>query len=168
MAHSFCATTFDYTTHVTYGPGESFPDQITSWQGNWIFSFKSDLILPDRRLATASDGAINIHPATPEFRGVGGYYYALENKHTEFGVTAHEMAQEIDAGKILEVRRFPLRKDESAESLEYRAGAYCLVLFWDLLSLITEERNLPQSCEAWEGKLNTRQQLADHLSVRDV
>jgi methionyl-tRNA formyltransferase len=58
---------------------------------------------------------INIHPAPPQYPGVGGINYALYNGDKEFGVTVHLMNEDIDRGLILDVMKFPLPEGESVE-----------------------------------------------------
>jgi len=47
-------------------------------------------------------GIVNFHPAPlPEFRGVGGYNFAIWEGREEFGVAAHMVAPELDTGDLV-------------------------------------------------------------------
>ena len=60
-------------------------------------------------------GSINFHPATPEYRGVGGVNYAIFYKKRLFGSTCHLINSKIDSGKILNVKKFKLNKKNNLE-----------------------------------------------------
>lgn len=108
MANAFIEEHFRYTETIFWNTGDKKIDQLDQWRGDWIISFKADLILKPKHLSNASKGAINFHPAPPHYRGIGGYTYALYNEERNFGVTCHHMIEEIDAGKIIYVKRFPI------------------------------------------------------------
>ena len=49
-------------------------------------------------------GCINFHPAIlPDYRGMGGYNYAILDKLKEWGTTAHYVNESIDTGDIIDV-----------------------------------------------------------------
>ena len=50
--------------------GDSFPDRINSWQGDYIISYLSRWIIPNSILSRARKAAINFHPGSPEYPGV--------------------------------------------------------------------------------------------------
>lgn len=68
-------------------------------------------------------GVINFHPAPlPDFKGVGGYNLGILEGHSEWGVSAHYMDEDIDTGPIIAVDRFPIDCErETARSLEARS-----------------------------------------------
>ena len=68
---------------------------------DYIFNFRSFLILNTKILKMAKIASINFHPAPPKYRGRGGINYALYNEEKKFGVTVHLMDQKIDNGKII-------------------------------------------------------------------
>lgn len=65
-------------------------------------------------------GAINFHPAPlPQYKGTAGYNLAILNDLVEWGITAHYIDKEIDAGEIISVEYFYMdSKHETAQSLE--------------------------------------------------
>lgn len=147
--------------------GEQRP-RIENWRGDWLLSFKSDLILCDDELRRAEQSAINFHPAPPHYRGIGGYCYAAHNKETHFGVTCHHMVTTVDYGQIIEVTHFPIIKGESKNTLKQRAAAQLLVLFQNVVMTILHGGRLPASAEQWRGPLRTRRELEVFLENYDI
>ena len=164
MENTFIEEHFRYTETIFWNKGDKKPDQLNQWRGDWIISFKADLILKPKHLSNASRGAINFHPAPPHYRGIGGYTYALYNKEREFGVTCHHMIEEIDAGKIIYVKRFPILHFEKASSLRERTAIYSLSLFYEIIQKIITDQPLPKSTEQWGSKLY----LSDELNKFNV
>jgi methionyl-tRNA formyltransferase len=108
--------------------GNALPNWVSQWAGDYIFSFRNYYVLPPQILRRARCGAINFHPGPPEYPGSGSCNWALYDEQTEFGVTAHLMSADIDAGPILEVARFPIC-DCDLSSLILIAQEYSLALF---------------------------------------
>src|SRR5690606_38212405 len=83
---------------------------------DYIFNFLSPLKISKTILESAKIAAINFHPAPPEHPGVGCASYALFEALTlnqwEYGVCAHLMEEEYDAGAILKVLRFPIAQSD--------------------------------------------------------
>lgn len=66
-------------------------------------------LLKGEWIGSASRAAVNFHAAPlPDYRGVFAYNFAILNGEKEFGVTAHVLGPEFDAGDIIEVDRFPV------------------------------------------------------------
>ena len=84
---------------------------------DYIFCFRSYIILKKKNLLKAKIASINFHPSPPEYRGVGGVNYAVFDESKFFGVTAHLMDELIDHGKIFDVVRFKIKKNYSIAKL---------------------------------------------------
>lgn len=140
--------------------GTPCPESHLKWKGDWIFTFKADLVLPELVLSKARRGAINFHPAPPSYRGVGGYYFALADGRKIFGATCHHMDNEIDHGDIIAVDYFAVFEDETPESLTDRTAHICLGLFYRMINQIDRTgRVVPEGKETWGDHLYTRKQL---------
>lgn len=160
IALEYTRTVFKHVLPIFWNIGEPYPSRIDAWEGDLILSFRGDLILSPEILNKASKGAINFHPAPPIYRGIGSHHYAIYNGDSTFGVTCHHMTKEIDQGEIIKTEYFSIPKCETASSLSLRAGAYCLVLFYDILSdFIIEGNSLPVSDEKWGEELYTYSKL---------
>lgn len=84
---------------------------------DYVFNFRSFLILNSKLLNLPKVACINFHPAPPKYRGRGGINYALFKSEEEFGVTAHIMDKKIDHGKIISIKRFKIPKNCTVEKL---------------------------------------------------
>lgn len=118
------------------------------WSGEWIISFKSDLILSKKLINSATKGALNFHPAPPLYRGIGGYVHSIYNGDDSYGVTCHHISVDIDNGQIIKARHFPLNKTETASSLREKAAEHCFILFDEIMQKIIAAKSLPLSDEA--------------------
>ena len=137
------------TTHVESAKrNESLPEQVLSWSGHYILSFRSLFILPRRLLERAQIAAINFHPGPPEYPGSGCINFALYDDAKEYGVTAHVMNEIVDNGLILNVRRFPIVSDDTVESLVTKSHDAALVQF----KSIVDEMSSPDVSE-WKRLL---------------
>jgi methionyl-tRNA formyltransferase len=163
IAYDYVLAFFSSVKSIFWEYGNSFVPFPDDWEGEWIISFKSDLVLPPRILKKATKAAINFHPAPPKYRGIGGYFWALHNADKMYGVTCHHMIEEIDYGSIIAVRYFPVLEGETPMTLKMRAGVYCLSLLNEILELIIQEKELPLSGESWEKKLYTHEDLKNLL-----
>jgi methionyl-tRNA formyltransferase len=142
---------------IIYGGevGDPLPD--IDWKGDYLISFLSPWIIPKKWL-DKTKFAINFHPAPPEYPGLACYNYAIYNQEREFGVNCHYMLPKIDSGKIIQVNRFPIKDNESVDSLRTKSRDKLIDLFYELSDCIISGRDFPSSNETW-GKPYTRKDL---------
>ncbi|MBD2650012.1 formyltransferase family protein [Nostoc foliaceum] len=165
LANQFIQEVFSDVETIFWNRGEAYPSKLELWEGDRIFSFKSDLILPNYVLKKSQKSAINFHPAPPKYRGIGGYNYALYNGESMFGVTCHHMVEQVDFGRIIKVLYFPILNSEKASYLKLRAGAFCLTLMYEIIiQYILGKNNLPESQETWGEKLYTYKSLEKFIN----
>lgn len=161
IASEFTKAIFAEVKSIFWGPGDPYPREIDSWAGEWIISFRGDLIVPERVYSKATKGAINIHPSPPRFRGLGGHYYAIHENHATFGTTCHHMAKSVDTGQIIDVKYFTIAPGETTTALRHHVGAYSLAQYFEIISdYIAKGVPLPSSEEKWGDKLYTSKELA--------
>ncbi|QNU60677.1 formyltransferase family protein [Vreelandella titanicae] len=160
-AENYLRCIFLNVDSIQYNYDKDKPPSSINWFGDWIFSFKSDLILPIKTLNSAKEAAINFHPAPPKYRGIGGYNYALQNKDLTYGSTCHYMDEKIDHGEIIDVSFFSISSKESIDSLKDKTAAYCLTQFMSLVTTISNEDDFPHSNYTWSKKLHTRKMLSE-------
>ena len=139
--------------------GEPLPEDIGSWEGDYIISFLSSWIIPGCILKRAKIAAINFHPASPDYPGIGCYNFALYDRATEYGAMCHHMEPEVDAGDIIAVRRFPVYQADSVETLIERTYDNLIVLFYEIMAKILSGQELPKSKERWKKRATTREEL---------
>ena len=89
----------------------------------------------------AKYGCINFHPAPlPEYKGLGGYNFAILEKQQEWGATAHYVDSGFDSGPIIEVKRFSFNwQVDTAFDLEMRTRPHMLSLFKDVVTRVETE-----------------------------
>ena len=84
---------------------------------DFIVSFRNQYILNKNTLKKAKIAAINFHPSTPKYRGIGCINFALFNNEKYFGCTAHLMDEKIDHGKIISVNLFKIDKNRNLDQI---------------------------------------------------
>ncbi len=165
-ALQFCRQVFS-SVQAHFGEWKQpFPQEAREWKGQWIISYLSRWVIPESVLANAERGAINFHPASPEYPGIGCNNFALYENATEYGATCHHMARVVDTGSIIAVKRFRVFANDTVKSLLERTYDHQLALFYEVLAELVEGRPLPTSHEQWTRAPFTRKQF-NELSVLD-
>ena len=91
-------------------------------------------ILPKEILDIPPKGSINIHGSLlPKYRGSAPIQWAVINNEPITGVTAMYMAEELDAGDIIEKREVPILPEETAGELFERLAPIGARLLCDTL-----------------------------------
>ncbi len=147
------------------GHGESLPEDIGWWEGDYIVSFLSYWIVPDSLLKRAKVAAINFHSASPDYPGTGCYNFALYEKSPEYGAMCHHMKPEVDAGNIIAVKRFPIYDGDKIETVIERTYDNLIVLFYEIMAEILNGNELPTSEEKWKRKATTRRELNELATI---
>ena len=103
-------------------------------------------------------GCINFHPAPlPDFRGLGGYNFAIYEGLHYWGVSAHFVDESFDTGDIIRVRKFDINPDkETAYSLEQKSQKFLIELFKEVIDEAYERGSLPRIPQG-EGRYITKQ-----------
>ena len=84
--------------------------------------------------------------------------FALSEGALDFGVTLHEMTSEIDAGPIIEVRRFSLPPHATRLEVLDQAERHAVQLFAELARhCVKSDADLPHAEEQWSGDRTTLQ-----------
>jgi methionyl-tRNA formyltransferase len=148
-ALTFCAMNFDDVTACIGRWGDPLPPAAVYWEGDYIISYLSRWVVPAHLLQRARWAAINFHPASPDYPGAGCNNFALYEGATEYGITCHHMAPQVDTGPIIAVKRFPVYATDTVASLLARSYAFQLALFYEVMAEILANRELPRSSEAW-------------------
>jgi methionyl-tRNA formyltransferase len=126
-----------------------------------LIAFSSPTIVPRAILQNLGYGAYNFHPGPPQYPGWAPAHFALYEEATEFGATAHLMADRVDSGPIIDVLSFAIPAGVSVLALEGLAYAHLARLFWALAKeLATSEQPLPAKPVQWSGRKNSRRAYA--------
>jgi methionyl-tRNA formyltransferase len=155
-AHNPCLTIIPIETLA--GLNALDPDTLARAR---LIAHVTGIIVPAKVLDRLGYGAYNFHPGPPSYPGWAPAHFALYQRATEFGATAHVMVARVDEGPIVGVEMFPIPLGISAASLEGMAYARLAYLFWSLAkSLATDSKRLPQLPLRWSGKKTTRRDYA--------
>jgi methionyl-tRNA formyltransferase len=158
-ALEFCRNSFRNVSAALGQWGDAPPPQFDSWSGDLVVSYLSRWVVPARMIQRAKLAAINFHPASPEYPGIGCNNFALYEEAAEYGATCHHMAATVDTGPIIAVRRFPILRDDTVASLLQRTYEHQLELFHDVMSIVRCGETLPVSQERWTRPPFTRKQF---------
>jgi len=150
---------FEDTKVILLSRGEQLPANLERNNFDYIISYLSHLIIPEKLLKKAKKAAINFHPGTPDYPGIGCTNFALYNEETEYGVTCHHMQAKVDTGNIITVKRFPVCKEDSVFTLTQRCYKEIFILFKEILDCVKNDRDFPESNELWSRRPYTRAEL---------
>jgi methionyl-tRNA formyltransferase len=105
-------------------------------------------------------GCINLHPAPlPDYRGLGGYNFAILDGCTQYGVSAHFVAEKFDTGDIIQVNRFPIDpNNETAWSLAQESQEQLLILFKEVVDMLLRGEELSRIAQG-EGRYINRMEM---------
>lgn len=94
-------------------------------------------LLPSDILSLPKHGCINIHGSIlPKYRGAAPIQWAVLNGERETGVTSMYMAEEMDAGDIIMIRKTEIGADETSGALYDRLGILGSELLSDTIKAI--------------------------------
>ena len=115
-----------------------------------LVAFVTPEIVPAAILARLGYGAFNFHPGPPSYPGWAPSHFALYDRATEFGATAHVMIEQVDAGPIIDIVLFPIPAGISVLGLEGLAYAHLAHLFWRMAkSMATDPESPPTLPIRW-------------------
>jgi methionyl-tRNA formyltransferase len=164
-AEDFVRRHFQQPLIFAGGRKDKLPEEVLNWKGDWMISFISSWIYPAKLLSNASVAAINFHPGSPEYPGTGCTNFAIYDGAKEYGVTCHHMNAGVDSGKIIAVKRFPVKKNDSV----YNVTQHCYKLieetFYEIINGILNDQPLPVMNEQWKRKPYTRKQLDELCTI---
>ena len=152
---------FPKTTVILGNAQEPIKQDIYDGAYDYIISYISPWIVPERALKKVKIAAINLHPGPPEYPGIGCTNFAVYNNESEFGITVHHMKARVDSGRIIAVERFPIFEADTVYSLTQRCYAFIYIAFIKTLNAIVKGEPLPESSEVWKRDPYTRKELND-------
>ena len=158
-ALEFCQSYFEHVTFCLGKWGDPLPETARNWEGDIIISYLSRWVVPADLLNRAKIAAINFHPASPEYPGIGCNNFALYENAKEYGVTCHHMASKVDTGRIVAVKRFPIFPEDDVDALLKRTYENQIALFFEIANLLAEGKELPTSAETWTRPPFSRKQF---------
>jgi methionyl-tRNA formyltransferase len=131
-----------------------------------LVAFLTGVIVPGELLSRLDGPAYNFHPGPPEYPGSFTAGFAIYDGAKEFGVTLHEMTAKVDAGPIVEVRRFPVPDKAKFQDLEMDAFKCVLQMFADHADYMANNDDpLPSGVEPWTGRPRTRKEAEQLMGI---
>lgn len=164
-AEDFVRRHFQQPLIFAGGRKEQLPAEVLNWKGGLMISFISSWIYPGNLLSNAAVAAINFHPGSPEYPGTGCTNFAIYNGAKEYGVTCHHMNAGVDSGKIIAVKRFPVKDGDTVYSLTQHCYKLIEEIFYDIMNRILQGEPLPVTDEEWKRKPYTRKQLDELCTI---
>jgi methionyl-tRNA formyltransferase len=164
-ALEYCEQAFGPTTHCLGHWGEPLPEAARTWSGDYIISYLSRWIVPPALLSRARRAAVNFHPASPDYPGIGCTNFALYENAAEYGATCHHMAAHVDTGEIIAVRRFPVLPGDDVNSLLKRTYENQMALFLEIAPLMAQGKPMPASTEKWGRRPFTRREFNELFKI---
>lgn len=131
-----------------------------------LIAFATTVIVPGRILNRLGFGAYNFHPGPPNYPGWAPSHFAVYDRATSFGVTAHGMLERVDSGPIIAVDLFDIPVGTTAESLEAMAYARLARQFFALAKPLATSPHAPPALPVqWCGPMNTRRRCAELCEI---
>ena len=126
-----------------------------------LVGFATSVIVPVGVLDRFGCGAYNFHPGPPTYPGWAPAAFAIYDGAMSFGVTAHRMIKEVDAGPIVGVDCFDILPGTTLPGLEVQAFCQLVRLYGHLAEpLAMQSEPLPELPVNWSGKKSSRRRCA--------
>jgi methionyl-tRNA formyltransferase len=125
--------------------------------GTRLLSFCSPVIVPADLLKSLPGPSYNFHPGPPDRPGRFPSVFAIYEKSERYGVTVHEMTEQVDAGPIVAAEWFAVPEGADVAALE-RLALGCLVAIFKRLGafLAQNPNSLPRVFIPWSGSKRTK------------
>jgi methionyl-tRNA formyltransferase len=164
-AEDFVRKHFQQPLIFAGGRKDKLPEEVHNWKGDLMISFISSWIYPAKLLSNAEFAAINFHPGSPEYPGTGCTNFAIYKGVKEYGVTCHHMNTGVDSGKIIAVKRFPVKESDTVYGVTQHCYKLIEEMFYELMNGILNGQPLPVTNEQWKRKPYTRKQLDELCTI---
>ncbi len=137
---------------------DPIPAAISERSYSTILSFLSPWIIPASVLER-TELALNFHPGSTSYPGIGCYNFALYEEAKIFGAVCHYMAPKVDTGSIIEEKQFSVAPNETVKSLKFRTMVVMLAMFHEQVENIAQGVIPPTTTLKWNRKPFSRKQL---------
>ena len=139
---------------------------------DFIISFRSFILVKKNLIKKTRLAAINFHPGTPKYRGIGCINFAIYNGEKKYGTTAHLIDEKIDHGTIINVKYFKFNKKHNLKDC---LGKTHKNMFLQSKKILTQIFNNPDNLkkfikinkhEKWSKKLFKRKDLNNLYKIK--
>ena len=135
------------------------PPRVLWTPKDYLISYRSRWIVPPEVLRATRNMAINFHPGPPEYPGYAPACWALYHNAATFGVTCHQMTEQVDAGTILAVSTFSLAGVDTVAGVLQRAHTRMEVLAYDVVGWLLKGYTIMPVLQWTWGTIRTRADL---------
>jgi len=132
-----------------------------------LISVLSTTIVPKNILDSLGYGGINFHPGPPSYPGWAPYNFALYDEAKVYGTTAHYMEEKVDAGKIVGVKYFPIKKEIDFDQLFMASTESLSQLIREMSSQLIREKDLPSLSIQWGDKKFTKKLFKQYCEITE-
>ncbi len=121
-----------------------------------LIAYCTSVIVPADILNQLPGPSYNFHPGPPSYPGVYPANFAIYDGAAKFGITVHEMAENVDAGAIVATEWFDVPDDFTSSKLEEKAYILLYQVFCQLAPQLADlSAVLPPIDESWADKKST-------------
>lgn len=166
QAYEYCLNSFEKVEGYMGSWGGPLPESVRIWQGDIVISYLSRWVVPISVLEAAKNVAINFHPATPDYPGIGCNNFALYHGVDSYGATCHYMAKTVDTGKIIKVKTFAVTPQDNVQSILEKTYQAQYELFQEVAGMLRNGQPLPDSELTWTRKPFTRVEFEELFKIK--
>lgn len=138
--------------------GDALPESANAPAFAAVLSFLSPWIVPEALLNKAPV-ALNFHPGSCDYPGIGCYNFALYENARVFGPVCHHMLARVDRGAVVDEVLFAVQETDTVETLKLRTMIAMLEQFHRVLGMLAQGQALPTHHRSWQRVPFTRKQL---------
>ena len=131
-----------------------------------LISFSNSFVFNKKLLKNIDKNKIfNFHPATPKYRGRDVSHFACYFKEKYFGGTMHLINEKIDKGKIIDIKKYKLKKYLSHyDYTKIGHKAIKFLLKKNLKKIINNKLKIKKI--KWSNKLYTRKMFLRNMKIK--
>lgn len=151
--------------------GEKLPRKYLKLNLDYVFCFRSYCILKEKFLKKIKIAAINFHPGTPKYRGMGCINYAIYQNAKFYGSTAHLISKKIDYGKIININKFKLNSKDNLNTVLKKTHFLMFKQFIRVIDGICSnkdylEKNINKNSNIkWHKKIKNNKDLKEFYQI---
>ncbi|MFA5039030.1 MAG: formyltransferase family protein [Candidatus Omnitrophota bacterium] len=164
---AFLKRHYEHVCVFTGTRADAFPLKAYRLRCDICISYMSPWIIPQKFLSTVKKFAINFHPGTPDYRGIGCTNFAIYDNVTRYGVTAHLMTSRVDSGPIVSVKYFPVSSEDSLVDVTRKCYELIPKQFREVFRHYIRHGELPRARETWGRRLYTRKELDELCRIHE-
>jgi len=142
---------------------ETLQDRVTP--DSLLVCFSTGVIIPKTVLSCLKGPAYNFHAASPEYPGRDSHHFAVYFTAKRYGATAHEVAAQVDSGRVIGVEWFEVAPSTPPQALREAAVEAAFSLYGALMPRILRREHIPTAGIEWSEHTWTRKELLEMCQI---